>query len=246
MIRQIPDMNRIYNGCCIETMYSFRNECIDLCVTSPPYKDEDGYDANLICDFLIELYRIMKPGSLLFLNFGHLAGIKKRPFDVGMYAEGIGFTWIDTIAWIKNHYTPIQGSRRFNNLWEPIFMFCKGKMPAIDRLAIGVPYKDKLTAKRYGKGKDLRCGGNVWHISYETLNAHNKKIHPDRFPIELPIRCMKLIPKTKERLTVLDPFSGSGTSAVAAVRHGWNYIGIEKDQEHYQNSLIRLKEVVDV
>ena len=235
-------MSLIMLGDCIESLKIIETEHIDLIVTSPPYKDEDGYDYKMIYQMIQECTRVLKEGCLFFINFGHLAGFKSRPFDVANTAFFHGLNWIDTIVWIKNHYTPLQGEKRLNNLWEYIFMFSKGHVHDLDRLSIGVPYTDKENAARYGKGKNLRCGGNVWNIGYETLNGSNIKYHNDRFPVELPTRCIKLANKNvDDGPIVLDPFSGSGSTAVAAVRQGWNYIGIEHNEVHHKTALTRLK-----
>jgi len=55
---------------------------LDLVITSPPYKDEDGYTDDLIHNIFTYTYDLQKDGSLLFLNFGHLADFKTRPFEV--------------------------------------------------------------------------------------------------------------------------------------------------------------------
>ena len=174
------------------------------------------------------------------VNFGHMANQKSRPFKVVNILEDIGYKLNDTITWIKPQFSPIQGHRRVNNVTEFIFMFYKGKMPKIDRLSIGVPYEDKSNMKRYSSGKDLRCGGNVWKIGYETITRTEQKLHNDRFPLQLPMNCIKLS-GIKDDAIVLDPFSGSGTTCLAAKTLNKNYIGIEMNEEHYNTSLIRLK-----
>lgn len=213
-------------------------ESIDLCVTSPPYKDSDGYSEDLIRSTFIEVFRVQKKNTLLFLNFGHLAEDKFRPFRVCQVLMEIGYQLNDTIIWVKNHYKPIQGERRVNNLTEFIFLMYKGTMPKLDRLALGVPYKDKSNAKRFSGGRDLKCGGNVWYINYETINSSEEKLHNDRYPVELPERCIKLCGYNVE--TVLDPFSGSGTTGIAAANLTKSYIGIEKNKTAYDTALSRL------
>jgi DNA modification methylase len=64
-----------------------------------------------------------------------------------------------------------------------------------------------------------------------------KKTHPDRFPVELPLRCLKLSGKNM----VLDPFFGSGTTGVAATLIGRKWIGIEKDKGTADLALRRIK-----
>ena len=217
---------------------------IDMVVTSPPYKDEDGYTDNLIREFAQLSFKNMKDNSLLFMNFGHLAGFKSRPFDAAKIVEEAGFTWIDTITWIKNHYRPIQGQRRVNNLTEFVFMFGKGT-PTIDRLAIGIPYADKSNVSRWKGtgGKDLKCAGNVWDIPYDTVTDKKDKLHNDRFPLGLPEKCIRLAGLEKASL-IVDPFAGSGTTAVAAYNEGMRFWGTEKDGKHYKTSRLRMENLI--
>lgn len=210
----------------------------DLIITSPPYKDKDGFSYPWITKILKEIYRVQADDSLFFLNFGHLVEDKMRPFRVAQIAIDQGYKLNDTIIWVKNHYKPIQGNRRLNNLTEFIFMFYKGEMPLINRLAIGIPYVDKSNAGRFNEGLDLHCGGNVWYIDYETINSSEQKLHNDRYPPELPERCIKLCGYDVKN--ILDPFNGSGTTGLIAKQFGKNYIGIEKDVGNYETSLERL------
>lgn len=214
---------------------------IDLIVTSPPYKDEDGYTDDLIKRLADLSFSSLKKDAWMFVNFGHLAGFKSRPFRVAMMLEDAGFIWNDTITWIKNHYRPLAGKRRLNNLTEFVFVFSKGR-PSMDRLSIGVPYEDKSNIKRWKgtNGKDLKCGGNVWYIPYETVQTKEEKLHNDRFPVGLPEKAIKLsgIP---EGSLVVDPFMGSGTTAIAAIRLGMNYWGTEMNPCNYNIAIQRIK-----
>jgi site-specific DNA-methyltransferase (adenine-specific) len=200
------------------------NEGIDLVVTSPPYKDSDGYTEELMRDVFTETFRVQKDNTLLFLNFGHLAEDKFRPFRVCQILMEIGYSLNETIVWVKNHYKPIQGSRRLNNLTEFIFLMYKGKMPKLDRLAVGSPYEDKSNVGRYSD-KDLKCSGNVFKINYPTIQKSAQRLHPYQFPVELPLRCIKLAGLTHG--IVLDPFAGSGTVGKACEITENAFIGIE-------------------
>jgi len=223
-------MTKIHHGDCLDELRKMPDASVDLTITSPPYKQIDGFSYPMICGVFIELYRVQKMDTLFFLNFGHLAEDKMRPFKVCELALNAGYKLNETITWVKNHYKPIQGKRRLNNLTEFIFMLYKGnKMPLLNRLAIGVPYADKSNAKRFSGGLDLKCGGNVWYIDYETINSSDEKLHHDRFPEELPEKCIKVCGYDVK--TVLDPFCGSGTSGVAAVKQGKDFIGIDINAE---------------
>jgi len=212
---------------CITGMKRLPPNKVDCIITSPPYKNEDGYTDELMMAWLQEAYRVMKPTSCLFLNFGHLAGFKSRAFRVAMMAEEAGFTWNDTITWVKNHYRPIQGARRVNNLTEFIFILTKGN-PLFDRLAIGIEYADKSNIGRYAD-QDIKCRGNVWPLKYKTIQSKEQKRHNDRFPVNLPLWCLRLAGVGG---LVVDPFSGSGTTGVACKMLGLDYIGYEINSEY--------------
>lgn len=231
-------MNKIIHNNCIEYLEYLKTPFkFDICVTSPPYKTEDGYSHSLMTIISRLLFERSKDDSLIFVNFGHLAGEKARPFEVCNIFQSF-FKLEETFIWVKNHYRPIQGKRRVNNLFEYIFMFSCGRMPKLDRLSVGVPYQDKSNVGRYSD-KDLKCAGNVLYIPYETITKGDQKLHNDRFPVALPEHFIKLSNKTKDSL-VIDPFSGSGTTCVAAKKLGMQYLGIEKNIEHVNVSRERL------
>lgn len=230
--------NTIICGDAVEELKKIEDNSIDLIITSPPYKEQDGYDTILISASFYQCYRVLKNDSLFFLNFGHLAEDKMRPFNTCQLALNRGFKLNDTVTWVKNHYKPIQGQRRLNNLTEFIFILYKGKMPLLDRLAIGVPYVDKTNARRFNGGQDLHCAGNVWYIDYPTITSSEEKLHHDRFPDELPEKCIKLCGYDVK--TVLDPFSGSGTVCYVAKKLGKDYIGIDNKKGNVDIALERL------
>ena len=212
-------------------MKSLDEESVDVAITSPPYKDADHYSEELMTGAFREVYRLLKPNTLFFLNFGHLAADKFRPFRVCELAIKEKFRLNDTIVWKKNHYKPIQGARRLNNLTEFIFLLYKGEMPTLNRLGIGIPYADISNAKRFAGGRNLKCRGNLWEIDYPTINSSEEKPHPDMFPPELPENCIKLCGYPVK--VVLDCFAGSGTTALVAKAMKKDYIAIEKNPETF-------------
>lgn len=213
---------------------------IDLIVTSPPYKDEDNYSDALIEELGNLSFKNLKDNSWLFMNFGHMANFKSRPFRAAMILENCGFKWNDTVTWVKNHYKPIQGVKRVNNLTEFVFIMSKGS-PSMDRLSIGVPYADKSNIKRWKgtEGKDIKCRGNVWNVNYKTINNSKDKLHNDRFPVELPELCIKLS-GIGEKSLVVDPFMGSGTTAIASLNLNMKYWGCEKNPQNYKTLTERI------
>lgn len=213
-----------------DLIQELESESIDISLTSPPYKNEDFFE-SIDFDFLFaELYRVHKDNTLFYLNFGHLANFKERPFQVMLKALDQGWKLNDTITWVKPQYSPIQGNKRLNNLTEFIFLLYKGNMPNLDRLAIGQEYCDKSNITRYSKNGDLKCGGNVWKIGYETITNKSQKLHNDRFPEKLAENCIKL--SGLKSGTLLDIFGGSGTSGIVAEKLGLDFIGFEKNPKY--------------
>jgi site-specific DNA-methyltransferase (adenine-specific) len=234
--------NKIILGDSRRILQKLPSESVDLIVTSPPYKKQDNFSLVLTHFIFKECYRVLKKDSLLFLNFGHLAENKEAPFEVERDLKtNIGFKLNETFIWVKNHFAPIRGERRVNNLYEFIFMMYKGKMPKLDRLSIGCPYVDKSNAKRFNRGKDLRCSGNVWFINYPTIQKKSQKGHKDRFPVELPRRCILLSNiRKRENPLVLDPFAGSSSTAVACQNLDVDFLMIEKDPGFFEQGKHRL------
>ena len=136
---------------------------------------------------------------------------------------------------------PVAGQRFLHHNHEHIFhLTLTGDVP-LDRLAIGVPFKDKSNIARRGHAQDLRCRGNTWFIPYETVHArHGKFNHPGTFPLDLPRWCIRL--HGRRDALVLDPFAGTGTTLVAAELEGARAIGIELDPAYVAIARARIAE----
>jgi site-specific DNA-methyltransferase (adenine-specific) len=224
--------------------------CIDVIVTSPPYNIGTAYnshDDNMPFDgyldwmeeVAVECRRVLKDDGSFFFNIGDKASDEFRSFRV---AERIGqhFRLQNTIHWIKSiaapecgvnmgHYKPVNSERFLNNCHEYVFHFTQAGQVKLDKLAIGVPYQDKSNIGRWKKAtRDLRDRGNTWYIPYDTVVS--AKPHPAAFPDKLAEMCIKLHGLRKDPPPiVLDPFMGTGTTALAARRLGCRYVGFELD-----------------
>jgi site-specific DNA-methyltransferase (adenine-specific) len=143
------------------------------------------------------------------------------------------------------HFKPIRSKRFLNDCHEYIFHFTKTGRVELDRMAIGVPYQDKSNIARWShtRGSDLRCRGNTWFISYETIqNRAKERPHPATFPVQLAEWCIKLHGASRVR-TMLDPFLGIGNSALAARRCGVKaFIGFEIDEGYLAEAKRRVGE----
>jgi site-specific DNA-methyltransferase (adenine-specific) len=207
--------------------------------------------------------RVMTADGSLFLNVGAKPTDPWIPLEVAQVARA-HFKLQNTIHWVKSiaidreaaglaagldrdmavgHYKPINSDRFVNDCHEYIFHFSLGGRTRLDRRAVGVPYQDASNIKRWaGAGGGLRCRGNTWFIPYDTIQSRDRdRPHPASFPPKVPEQCIRLHGLERARL-VLDPFLGLGTSAIAAVRLGLDFIGIEMDEEYLQEAVRRVKD----
>jgi len=250
--------HRIIQADCISAMQEMKAGSVDLVVTSPPYninlkysKYNDDLPKDRYLDWMEkvgqEIKRVLKDDGSFFLNVG---GTNKDPltaFEVALRMKK-HFTMQNYIIWIKSvsiadesfgHFKPINSARYLNHNHEHIFHFTKTGSTKVNRLAIGVPFKDKSNIARWGHKADKRCAGDVWFIPYKTVQSKDQKYnHPCTFPVELPQRCIRLHGKAKP--VILDPFLGTGATLVAAQREGGNGIGIDIDGDYCKTAIARL------
>jgi site-specific DNA-methyltransferase (adenine-specific) len=249
----------IIAGDCLAELRAMSPASVDVVVTSPPYNigvryrsydDRRPREAYLswLTEIGQQLHRVLKPEGSFFLNVGSTGADPWVSMDVAGCFREI-FVLQNTISWVKSvsigddtvgHFKPITSERYLNNNHEAVFHFTKVGSVKIDRIGIGVPFKDKSNIARWGHTRDRRCAGNVWFIPYQTVKSKAQKFdHPAGFPVELPLRCLRLH-GTATGTVVLDPFSGAGTTLVAAQQLGCIGIGIEIDQHYAEASVQRL------
>lgn len=222
-----------------EGLARMKSASVDCVWTSPPYKIRDGYSDVILEEVARQLYRVAKPKTLCFVNFGSLKSENDhdRPIRLRNLFRLSGWSWggwTNTVMWWKcGHFTPLAG-QNLNNLWEWMFIFHKDEMPELNRKL--VPYVDQSNAARFGNESGLRCPGNVWPIDYETTGAVKKKNHKDGCPPEL-VRRSLLLANLKPKSLVCDPFYGGGTTAKVAEELGHNFIGFELDPETYRRAV---------
>lgn len=255
-------MVELYQGDVIETLKK-TSPMADIVVTSPPYnlgkdyrvsKDNKPYSDYLtwVRDWGRALYAYgTHDESHLFLNMGGSPSQPMVPFDVLRIMLDLGWTLQNEIVWVKSiaigedttgHFKPINSPRFVSQTHEFIWHLTKDTNRPLDRLAIGVPYKDKSNLKRWkGVARDSRCPGNSWFMPYPTSQESRKaKLHPATFPPELPKRCL-LLAGCGAGTTVLDPFCGTGTTLVVAQEFGAKAVGIDLCREFLEITANRLQ-----
>jgi site-specific DNA-methyltransferase (adenine-specific) len=255
--------HQVWSGDCIDALRAMPAASVNVIVTSPPYNIGVAYrsydDRRPRAEYIewlrgvgCELARVLKKGGSFFLNVGSTNADPWIAMDVaGAFRDT--FVMQNNIVWAKSvaigddtvgHFKPINSRRFMNHNHESIFHFTLDGNVDLDRLAIGVPFKDKTNIARWGHSRDKRCAGNVWFIPYQTVRSKSQKFnHPAGFPVDLPKRCLQL--HGVEDSVVLDPFLGAGTTLIAAEQLGMRGIGIEIDRHYAEIASERLRDEID-
>lgn len=156
------------------------------------------------------------------------------PWRVAFALQDDGWTLRNDIIWRKPNAMPEPVTDRLSSKYEHVFMFSKSRRYWFDLDSIREPAVTATKGPRRSglplneKGKNP---GDVWTISTKPFS----EAHFATFPPELPERCIQAGCKTGG--TVLDPFSGSGTTGMAATKHGRKYVGIDLNHEYLDLSL---------
>ncbi len=239
-------------------------------LTSPPYNRRVPYasyrDARPRPEYLAWIRRLgqVVAGALaedgsFFLNIGGAPSDPWLPWDV---ARELGRYLVlqNVLHWVKSiaigrgdavdpappraygHYKPLVSSRYVHGAHEYVFQFThRGDVP-IDRLAIGVPYRDRSNVGRWRRpASELRCRGNTWFVPYATIRSRTQdRPHPATFPDRLAEWCLRLHGVRRIR-QVVDPFVGIGASAVAAARLRLDFVGFDLDAGYLAEAAERVR-----
>jgi DNA modification methylase len=269
-----PTLDSLYHGRCETVLPYFAADSVDLIVTSPPYADRrkktyggsppDRYVAWFL-PIAEELLRVLKPTGSFVLNIKEPVVNGERHtyvIELILAMRDQGWLWTEEYCWHKKNSYPGKWPNRFRDSWERCLHFTKDKKFAMYQEDVMVPMGDwaktrlrnlSETDKQrdesrvesgFGKnvsnwlGRDRAYPTNVLHMATESSNTG----HSAAFPIGLPAWFIKLF--TRENDLVLDPFIGSGTTAIAAKRLGRHYVGIEKEAEYYALAEKRIAEIV--
>jgi len=255
--------HRLINGDARDLRF-LDDDSVHLVVTSPPYWNLKRYNENPdqlghIGDyeaFLAELekvwrhvLRILVPGGRLVCVVGDVC-VARRDFgrhlvfplhaDICVMCRRMGFDNLNPIVWHKianASYEVANGSKFLGKPYEPNAII-KNDMEFIlmQRKPGGYrkPTNSQRDASRIAKEEFDRWFQQIWNIP-----GASTKQHPAPFPLELATRLVRMFSFIND--TVLDPFCGSGTTMVAALRTGRNSIGVEIDPEYCRMAARYLK-----
>jgi len=250
MIYHETEHGILYHGDCLDILPMLASNSVDLCVTSPPYNIGIDYGENKDnlswkeyykwCSLWLGLiYQSMKCDGRFCIN-GYLSmgrsDNRHSPLmdinhlcvtNIGYKHHGLALWWDIT----RTKYTA----------WGS---WLSASAPYINSPIEGILILYKEFWKKQDSGKTEiskeefmeSCGG-IWHI-----NTERNRTHPAPFPVKLPERCIKLF--SWESNIVLDPFAGSGTTAIACINTKRRYILIEKEEKYCEISARRIEAIL--
>lgn len=236
----------LYNADCIEVLKTLKPNSIDLIFADPPYFLSNGgksihsgkivsvnkgdwdekskYDNHLqfTKEWIQQSFRILKYGGSIWIS-----GTVHNIFDVKNYLDEIGFKIINIVVWHKSDQPPLIYKNKLKFSYELIIWAKKD-----GKHTFNYQYMFDI------KGEEMQ---DVWTIP--AVQMHEKKFgyHPTQKPEALLERIIKTCSNVGD--TVLDPFSGSGTTCYVAKKLNRKYIGIEKEKEYFNISKRRIESI---
>lgn len=239
----------------IKYMNRFDDEYFHLIVTSPPYNIGKEYEKKVkLNDYLqwqeniieVAVKKLNAHGSLCWQVGNYIQNGEIMPLDILLYPifQKFGLKLRNRIIWHFEH--GFHCKKRLSGRYETILWFTKTDNYTFNLDPIRVP--SKYPNKKYFKGDkkgQLSCNplgknpGDIWIFPNVKHNHVEKTEHPCQFPVELVERLVLSL--TNPQDYVLDPFLGSGTSAIAALKNNRNAFGCDINKKYIQISKRRIK-----
>ncbi|MHB8359999.1 MAG: DNA-methyltransferase [Thermoplasmataceae archaeon] len=234
------ELGKLYNGDCLEVMRELGDNSVDCCITSPPYNksyykkrmvwkgdtwkkakiEYDGFMDDLTperynkqqINVLSELVKIIKPEGSIFYNHKSFNADHKLIFPEYIFK----FNLRQIITWDRGS-SPCLAPIRFYPTTEYIFWITK------------------INTQPNFQNKNLLYDKDIWRITPKVYTEH-----PAPFPIQIPTNC--ILATTNKGDIILDPFLGSGTTALACENLNRKWIGIELSKDYCEIAKKRLIE----
>lgn len=255
----------VRHGDCIDVLRTLPAGSVDSVVTSPPYAmqrkstyggiPEKDYPEWTV-SWMQEVWRVLKDDGSVIINIRpHLRNgqISDYVLRTRLALREAGWTELEELIWNKKGGAPLGSTFRPRRSWESLLWFGKHGRAYCDPKAGG------RTTNRIGKeggrwGEHIHESPDLTQAAMKSgtarvadvvemstrLNENSNGLndHPAPFPWQLAEWCGELI--TPPGGTILDPFTGSSSTGVAAIRNGWNFIGIDQSAEYVEMSNRRL------
>lgn len=255
---------RVTRGDSLALLEKLPSESVDLVFADPPYHLSNGgftckggkrasvnkgeWDASrgLEADHEFQLawlrsaQRVLKPSGTLWVS-----GTQHVIFSIGFALQQLGYHLLNTVTWFKPNAAPNLACRSFTHSTEIVIWAAPRRHK---KLLHTFNYQEM---KAENGGKQMR---DVWNLDFEVPEPEGNQVvwtlptpakgekilgsHPTQKPLSLLERVIRCSSQPGD--VVLDPFSGSGTTGVAALAHGRRYLGFEREKEYVELSRLRI------
>ncbi len=241
---------KLINNDTFDTLKQFDEKSFDMIFADPPYflsnngitcssgrmvsvnkgnwdkalSVNDKYEFNR--KWIHECYRILKDKGTIWIS-----GTLHNIYSIGMALEEEGFKILNNITWQKTNPPPNLACKTFTHSTETILWAKK------DLKKVKYTFNYALM-KELNNNKQMK---DVWTTSITKPSEKKNGRHPTQKPLEILERI--ILASTNENDLILDPFCGSSTTGIAAVKLKRNYIGIDNEKEYLDLSIRRYKEI---
>lgn len=251
------EINKTHHGDSKDLIPQLDDKSISLVVTSPPYamqreKLYGGIPEEDYPDWMCGLMKLLWPkltddGSVLIVIRTNIRNgeISDYVMRTRLAIRASGWKECEELIWLKTDAPPLGSTKRPRRSWENILWFSKSAHPFTDLKVCGNPKSKRIGfagSDRFGQGgdspiaakqnRDMREGTSKVADHFVAYIGQIEKgvLHPAMYPVPL---CEKLIQTFSPPGTlILDPFMGSGQTAIAAMNTGRNFIGFEINPEY--------------
>ena len=238
----------LFNEDCFNILPNIPENSVDMIFADPPYFLSNGgftchagkkvsvnkgkWDVSkgkeetylFTLRWLRECQRILTPNGTIWVS-----GTSHIIYAVGYAMQDLGYKILNDIAWFKVNPPPNLSCRYFTHSTETILWAAKNKESR--------HYFNYDLMKKLNNDKQML---SLWSIKAPAQEEKKYGKHPTQKPLELLNRIV--LASTRRGDMILDPFSGSGTTGIAAFREGRQFIGIELEEEYLKTSLKRFKD----
>lgn len=248
-------------GNCLDVLPEFAENSVDMIFADPPYNLSNGgitchagrmvsvnkgdwdkskgfeLDYQFSLEWLIAARRVLKDDGTIWIS-----GTIHSIYSIGFALQQLGYKLLNEICWYKPNAAPNLSCRYFTHSHEVILWAAKSKYS-----------KHTFNYERMKKiagGKQMRsvwmdigkeeAADDIWIINTPTAEEKHFGKHPTQKPLALMERI--ILASTAPNDIVLDPFTGSSTTGVAAIRHDRRFIGIDNNKEYLELSVKRITE----
>lgn len=232
-----------------ENMKELPDNCVHVMITSPPYNVTKEYDEDLSLeeykDMLYkvwkETFRVLVPGGRVCINVANLGRKPYIPLHSYVIEQmsAIGFLMRGEIIWNKaSSASPSTAWGSWLSAANPVLRDIHEYILIFSKGSFSLPSKGKKSDMT--KEEFLEWTKSVW--TFSAVSA--KKIgHPAPFPEELPRRLIKLYSFKGD--VILDPFVGSGTTCISALKNERHYIGYDTNRKYVDLSVKKIAQIIE-